>query len=302
MHEEYELIQYPLISYLNVFINRIVYRRPHRHDEFEFCLCLAGESRWLIFGQPYQINSGDFLILNPSELHEIRGEELGSTFLFVQFSSLLFSTSFPEIKNLIFDQNIIEDNKTHLNSSLLEFAKQYFMSSQDKPALTVMSQFLDLFDKILEAVPHHYMNSKEQNSYDFRMGRIRRLVDFIEKNYKQNITLKSFAEQENLSLSYASRFIRENLNMSFQDYVRELRFNEAKKLLRNTDISISEISFEAGFSDPRYLNEIFEKNLNMKPSEYRNQNFFSKESTNKLDYVNDEHIFTREESINLLTS
>ena len=98
MNEEYELIQYPLISYLNVFINRIVYRRPHRHDEFEFCLCLAGESRWLIFGQPYQINSGDFLILNPSELHEIRGEELGSTFLFVQFSSLLFSTSFPEIK------------------------------------------------------------------------------------------------------------------------------------------------------------------------------------------------------------
>lgn len=301
MQEEYELIQYPLIPYLNVFINRIIYRRPHRHDETEFCVCLEGNSKWQILGQLYEVSPGDFLILNPNTLHEIKGKEKGSTFIFVQFSYEIFNAIFPEIKNLIFDQSVVGENKDILKTSLIEFSKQYFVSSQ-KDFFKVLSGLFALFDKVLHNVSHHYMNLKEQTSYNFKMERISRLVDFVEKNFKQNITLSDFAINEGISLAYASRFIKENLNMTFQDYVKELRFNEAKKLMLLKNKNLSTISFEAGFSDPRYLKEVFEEKLAMSPSEYRKDNFIPGDSEQKYNPLNSEHIFTRQESAVLLNN
>ena len=110
--------------------------------------------------------------------------------------------------------------------------------------------------------------------FDRSLYAISHLVDFVKKNFKQNITLSDFANNEKILLAYASRFVKENLNMTFQDYVKEFRFNEAKKLMLLKSKNPNTISFEAGYSEPRYLKDVFEEKIAMSPSEYSKDNFF----------------------------
>ncbi len=60
-----------------------------------------------------------------------------------------------------------------------------------------------------------------------------------------------------------------NLGMSPSAYIKELRIKEAKKLLEQTDIQISEISSRCGFSTPRYFTQVFKAATDMTPSQYR---------------------------------
>lgn len=66
-----------------------------------------------------------------------------------------------------------------------------------------------------------------------------------------------------------SHFAKKNLKQTFQEYVTTVRFNQALKLLLTTNMKLTDICFESGFSDPRYLNKAFVKRTGMKPEEYK---------------------------------
>ena len=52
-------------------------------------------------------------------------------------------------------------------------------------------------------------------------------------------------------------------------FVRSIRLSKAKELLRNSDLTISEIAYETGFSEPGYFTKVFSKEFNQSPTEYR---------------------------------
>jgi AraC-like DNA-binding protein len=52
-------------------------------------------------------------------------------------------------------------------------------------------------------------------------------------------------------------------------FVRSIRLSKAKELLKNSELTISEIAYETGFSEPGYFTKTFSKEFNMTPSEYR---------------------------------
>jgi AraC-like DNA-binding protein len=52
-------------------------------------------------------------------------------------------------------------------------------------------------------------------------------------------------------------------------FVRSVRLTKAIELLRNPDLTVSEIAYETGFSEPGYFTKVFSKEYHMTPSEYR---------------------------------
>ncbi len=81
--------------------------------------------------------------------------------------------------------------------------------------------------------------------------------------------MQDLARKEGLTLNYLSAFVKENLNMTFQEYLAGLRLNQAKKLLLSEDKSLLTVSLESGFSDPRYLTRAFLAQMGITPCEYR---------------------------------
>ena len=60
--------------------------------------------------------------------------------------------------------------------------------------------------------------------------------------------------------------------MTPNDFIRNIRLNQAAKLLSDSDLGIAEIAYNTGFTSPKYFRECFKKQFGTSPSEYMEQN------------------------------
>lgn len=97
------------------------------------------------------------------------------------------------------------------------------------------------------------------------------IMDFCTHNFTEQITLDSVAERLHLSKYYVSHLINRKLGQNFNEYINNLRINEACALLRETDKKIAEISEEVGFGTIRSFNRSFKQITDLSPAEYRAQ-------------------------------
>lgn len=99
---------------------------------------------------------------------------------------------------------------------------------------------------------------------------INKIISYIDANYSdQNIGLTSLSESFNLSVSYLSYLFKEQTGTKFNEYLNSVRIENACKLLKNTNVSINEISLKVGYSNVVSFNRAFKRIYNMSPGQYR---------------------------------
>lgn len=92
---------------------------------------------------------------------------------------------------------------------------------------------------------------------------------YVKSNYNKDISLKSVAERFYISPVYLGQLFKKRFGVYFKDYLHNLRIEEAKRLLRKTDLKVYEIAFEVGYSDPNYFINKFKKYTQLTPLEYK---------------------------------
>ncbi|MGM7267945.1 AraC family transcriptional regulator, partial [Erysipelothrix rhusiopathiae] len=95
------------------------------------------------------------------------------------------------------------------------------------------------------------------------------LEHYLNLHYRENITLDHLASLTFLNKFYLSHIFKEQTGLSPIDYLLRKRMIEAKKLLVNTDLSITQISDIVGFRSPSYFSQFFKNVESMSPSTYR---------------------------------
>ncbi|MEG1427501.1 MAG: AraC family transcriptional regulator, partial [Oscillospiraceae bacterium] len=99
---------------------------------------------------------------------------------------------------------------------------------------------------------------------------VNRVCDYINANYNKPIGLAEASRCVERNPSYVSRLVREYTGQSFTQILTDKRITEAKTLLRDTSLKISEISEKVGYINSRYFNRVFRANVNMSANDYRN--------------------------------
>lgn len=102
-------------------------------------------------------------------------------------------------------------------------------------------------------------------------GGIERIRKYIETHYTENINLKSISAQFYMNSVYLGQLFRKTYGVYFNDYLLRIRIQEAKRLLRQTDLRMYEIAEKIGFQNADYFVTQFEKLENMTPKDYRNK-------------------------------
>ncbi|QHQ60883.1 helix-turn-helix domain-containing protein [Anaerocolumna sedimenticola] len=95
-------------------------------------------------------------------------------------------------------------------------------------------------------------------------------IQFIKQNYKKDINIDIVAENIGISYSYLRKIFKEKTDKSLVDYINELRLNDAKNMLRNTRLTIKEISSLCGYNHERSFSRVFTQYENITPGMYRN--------------------------------
>lgn len=92
---------------------------------------------------------------------------------------------------------------------------------------------------------------------------------YLYKNYAKNITLQDISERFYINPYYFSQLFKKKTGETYQRFLTNLRISRAKKLIEETELRIYEVCELVGYTDTNHFNRLFEKNVGMKPSEYR---------------------------------
>lgn len=298
---EYELIKHDQIQGIRLLVDDVVYRTPHMHREFELVLVLSNTLTIACHNEHKLIRTGNIALLNPWQTHEFYAEDGVCTALFVQVLPDFFKNYFPSMSRLRFRNiaipAVVED---HLRALMTSLALSYF-TMEPLYEFTCVRKLNMLFELILKNTQWDILSSDAVRHESIVSRRIDRIITYVNENCHRKLFLKEIAAAENLSTSYLTHFIRDQLNMSFQELLNLARLDMARKMIDSTDAPLIEICNTCGFSDPRYLKKVFEERMNIPLQEYRNgarrENLPAAAAS-----ASREHIYTDEEALNYLLS
>ena len=98
---------------------------------------------------------------------------------------------------------------------------------------------------------------------------IKKAIQYVERNYNQEISLGAVASFANVSPPYLSSSFSKKCDMTFVEYLHAFRSEIAARYLLETDLTMEEIADRVGFGDSSYLNRCFKKRYKVSPGQYR---------------------------------
>lgn len=98
---------------------------------------------------------------------------------------------------------------------------------------------------------------------------LKQMLEDIEQNYGNKISLSMYAGKYHYNTSYLSEQFKAYVGMTFIDYLVKTRFEKAKVLMRDSDMSMNEIAERVGYEDYSHFSKLFKKHEGYSPVEYR---------------------------------
>ncbi len=239
----------------------------HYHDTVEFLLILKGSIDIKISFHEFTLNAGDFLLINPFEMHSLYPHSDDTLMMALHIDNQIFSNSifiFDPYYYSSFDKEIIDEMKTLMIGTYLKS-----MDKEDPGAeIDFISNIADTY-----FVLQRYNSAEKKLNPISQTGakneRISNLFEYMYFNYINKLRLSEFANNEHIDQSYASRIIKDGAGESFQDSISIIRVDRAEVYLLGTDYPIQEIYEDLGFSSYDYFNRQFKEYYGMTPSAYR---------------------------------
>ena len=120
----------------------------------------------------------------------------------------------------------------------------------------------------------HY-STQSLSIRDYRGGLSRstlgEVIDYVQDHLNQDLSVLELARIAQMSSYYFGRLFKQSMNMTPYQYLIQCRLEEARRLLRTTDLPIAEIASRTGFSSHSHLTTLFKKQFSVTPSAYRRQ-------------------------------
>ena len=95
------------------------------------------------------------------------------------------------------------------------------------------------------------------------------IIGYLRNNLSKKLSLGEICAKFNYSRSFICKIFKEETGQSLISYFNNLKIEEAKKLLSETDTSVSAISEALDFSEPKYFSDVFRKSVGLSPQAYR---------------------------------
>lgn len=235
----------------------------HWHDYYELVLVLSGEAEHVVNGGPHLLRPGSGFLLSPADLHEIR------------------STGPAPLTclNAVVDPGLMEEQLAALGPAALDsfpwLTDDFAVAEADLRRLRSELEQPRLGSRrVTEALTACLVVELARRSRvpDRRPLRavgeddLRAAVLFVDRHFREQITLAAAAAQAHLSPNYFSERFRDYTGTSFQLYLQERRLRFARSLLAATDVSVSEACHASGFNNISHFGRAFRRRYGMAPS------------------------------------
>lgn len=270
--------EYPYVMHYSDLDN--VYIPWHWHNEVEFGYVLKGELDVVTINRKYHISAQQGYFINSnilSSMHkhpgagktELQTHLFHPVFLGGHFQSI-YETKYinPVIHNTNIDIIEIKENDGFQKLILQKLKKAAQLQEQADTEFQTRNIFSDIWLLLLNVICSHPVQPVNLKNQD----RIQTMLSFIHLNYGEKISLDDIASSAAVSSRECLRCFHSTIRKSPSEYLTEYRLEAAKKLLLETEMNITEISLQCGFSSNAYFGKIFREKCGETPSRYRTRN------------------------------
>lgn len=239
---------------------------PHLHYHIEFFYLLEGRVSVWVDSVEHTVEAGDLMIAFPNQLHQYRrvADTPERYLLFIispdmmpEFTTIFNSTlpHSPVVRRAGDIPNIV-DILTGLATVSTAPEKGKFLPEVQRGYMTAF------FGQLL---PHITLD-------EIKMGdsrAVREVVNYCSQNYTKDLSLEVLERELHINKYYISHLFSSKLGIRFNDYVNALRVSGACRLLRDTELPVTEISDMVGFNTQRTFNRAFTRFRGCSPGEFR---------------------------------
>ena len=99
--------------------------------------------------------------------------------------------------------------------------------------------------------------------------RSKNILAYLHKHYAEKVTINDIATAVNVSPKECIRSFKKSIHQTPIEYLLNYRIEQAKKLLRQSELTITDVALQAGFSTSAYFSKIFRERVGQTPREYR---------------------------------
>ena len=239
---------------------------PHTHSYTELFYIIGGNGQFQIDDERFPVRAHQLVIVNPNIIHtELSYEAHPLEYIVLGIEGL--EISIPETNESRYCvYTLPPENKvlTCMQNILLE------MQEREPEHPMVCQAYMDILVVQLMRNTGTSMTQVSGNSPTNRQcAAIRRYID---NHYKEQLTLDLLAAEANVNKYYLAHAYKQTYGISPINYMISRRIQEGKRLLVETDLSLSQISGILGFSSASYFSQSFRKAEGISPAEYRKNN------------------------------
>ncbi len=251
------------------------------HDFWELVYADKGTAICTANGKRIQLNQGDMLFHKPNEPHSLLFEGGEKTGVFV------ISFECPSEAMWFFTDKMITLNRKQINfvHDIIETAKKTYditfydsdtenMQLLASPTLGGQQIIKNNLEMLLIDVMR-YQTETEYGNYVFLQEReindklSEEIIKILKTSLSLQLNIDDIAKATSYSKAYIFRQFKKATGKGIMEYFTELKIKEAKKLLRENELSIKGIADALGFDTPNYFSKVFKKHCKVTPTNYK---------------------------------
>nr|WP_255502032.1 AraC family transcriptional regulator [Algoriphagus sp. AK58] len=255
----------------------------HFHSEYQLFVVLKGRGTRFIGDHTGAFREGDMVLTGPNLPHLWKNDKayhdpthgLETHGIVIYFPDNFLNESvfqLEEFEGIARMLKLSERGIEVTGNTNIQIKKMMIEMLQLKGTESII-QLLKILDLMVDSkdckliADAGYINTNKESEKD-RMGQV---YEYVMQNFQGKVSLEEAAQISNLSVSAFSRYFKSRVNKSFSDFLTEVRIAHACKLLHESDLNISEISFESGFFTLSNFNKLFKDRMKKTPLEYRKE-------------------------------
>lgn len=261
------------------FAETITYSLKERKVKCSDCRLMyivSGEGEIEINSQSFKLNPDSFFYCAGGTVYNLKAKEtltmISLNFdlsqkhnhIITDFLPVDFNSDEVKTMSVIFEK--IEDSEILSSYSIVSNG-----SYLNRKLKSILSEFLEhkiFFREVCNAKLKEILILVHRNDLN-KSSIINEIISYIHENFQKELTNRELAEIAGYHEFHLNKLFINHTGTTMHNYILNIRINEAKRLIMNSDLSFSQIALQVGFNNYTYFSSYFKKIVGMTPFQYK---------------------------------
>lgn len=249
----------------------------HKHEDFELMLITQGKELLYINGAVIEVSAGDILFLGGGIVHQkmrtMKSTEQ-STWHLLFFPKSIFPSMMNHIPDYIYITSLLEQSRYGLcfrGDDYYRIISNAIGLINQSVGVKRISLLFDLLEWMSLCKYELLSNTRSVASFSYQEGTdpVLKVMNYLEKHYSDVINLQFLSDLVGMSKFSLCRSFKLKTGLTIQQYLQNLRIEEACRLIVSRKFTIAEIASKVGYQNTSVFNQHFKRIVNKTPSQFK---------------------------------